>query len=356
METLELNSLRDFYKGKRVLVTGITGFKGSWLAEILDFLGANVCGYALAPKHDTDHFNYLSFQDRTKYGDIRDEQVLRDWVFEVKPEIVFHLAAQPLVIESYRNPVYTYHTNVLGTLNLYEVCRSVGSVTCLISITTDKVYQNNEWVWPYRENDTLGGYDPYSSSKACVEIMTSSYRNSFTDNLFKLATARAGNVIGGGDWSEYRIVPDIIRSVTKRESLIIRRPMAVRPFQHVLEPLRGYLLLAKSILEDGSSINSLNFGPSQELTTQVIDLVSAFSSEWSEFEFLVDEDSSNVHEAGLLKLDISEAQNKLGWTPVLNFDQTITLTVDWYKAFIHDGKVITRSQINKFFAPLNKKY
>lgn len=339
----------NFYINKRILITGITGFKGSWLAETLKFLGADVYGFGLSPKNDFDHFNYLSYQEQTKIGDIRDQEVLSEWVNEIRPEIVFHLAAQPLVRESYVDPVYTYHTNVIGTLHLYEACLKVESVKCVISITTDKVYENKEWNWAYRENDRLGGHDPYSSSKACVELLTASYRNSFLKDNFDLATTRAGNVIGGGDWSQDRIVPDIVRAIQKGESLVIRRPSAVRPFQHVLEPLGGYLLLAKKIIEGVSCGTSLNFGPDQGLTTTVLDIVDSFNSNWPEFNYVVDEDSSLIHEAGLLKLDISEAESNIGWRPILDFGDTMSMTIEWYKSFIHEKKIITSSQVESFF-------
>jgi CDP-glucose 4,6-dehydratase len=340
---------KEFWKGKKVLVTGHTGFKGSWLSIWLNMLGAEVSGYALDPLTPRDNFTLSGIGDLIKHevGDVRDFDRLRSFFEKTRPEIVFHLAAQPLVRESYNTPKETYDVNVGGTVNVLECCRLSQTVRTIVNVTTDKCYENKEWVWGYRENDRLGGYDPYSSSKACSELVTEGYRKSFfnSDDVARhgksLASARAGNVFGGGDWQVDRIVPDCVRHLEKGESIIVRNPHAIRPWQHVLEPLSGYLLLSEKMHENPVTYaGAWNFGPEESSFLNVGVLVDAVVKAWGEGAWEDRSVPGAVHEAHLLKLDIAKAKTLLGWTPVWNIEKAVSATAEWYREYrnsrVHD--------------------
>lgn len=330
----------SFYKGKKVLLTGHTGFKGSWLSEILLMAGAKVTGYALEPESAPNLFSICNLSERmhSVYGDIRDLAHLKSVFEEVQPEIVIHLAAQPIVRESYKNPVYTYETNVMGTVNVLECVRMTPSVKSFLNVTTDKVYQNNEWDRGYREDDILNGYDPYSNSKSCSELVTDSYRNSFfKERDLAVSTARAGNVIGGGDFAVDRIIPDCIRAAQKGEDIIVRNPYSVRPYQHVLEPLFAYLMIAKAQYEDKSFAGSYNVGPDDAdcLTTGA--LVTLFCDTWNKQTgkeiAWINKHDGGPHEAGFLKLDCGKLKSTFGWKPTWNIEKTMEKIVEWSKVY-----------------------
>ncbi|PKL19072.1 MAG: CDP-glucose 4,6-dehydratase [Spirochaetae bacterium HGW-Spirochaetae-5] len=342
----ERNFFSGIYKGKNVLITGHTGFKGSWLALWLKELGATVYGYALEPNTDPSLFKVLDLEkkiDRHIVGDIRDCAGLVSIFNKFRPEIVFHLAAQPLVRLSYREPVHTYETNVMGTVHVLDAARLCKTVKSMVIITSDKCYENREWVYGYRENEAMGGYDPYSSSKGCSELVTAAYRNSFfnTHEYGKshgtaVASARAGNVIGGGDWAEDRLVPDCIRAFSIGEALEIRSPFAVRPWQHVLEPLSGYLWLGAMLYEKGCVYaDGWNFGPEDSSVVCVEEIIKDMISLWGGGEYEITSDTQ-PHEARLLKLDVSKARYHINWHPVYDIKETLRATVQWYRAF-YDG-------------------
>jgi CDP-glucose 4,6-dehydratase len=341
----------NFWRDKRVLITGHTGFKGSWLAFWLKSLGAEMCGYALAPEDSPNLFENLQLESQITsiIGDIIDLPGFQKTLDDFKPEIVFHLAAQSLVRLSYRKPVETYQTNLMGTINILEAIRHSDSVKAAVIITTDKVYENQEWRWGYRENERLGGFDPYSNSKACAELAVSAYRNSFfAEGKTLIATARAGNVIGGGDWCEDRLIPDVFRSLIFGQELLIRNPNSVRPWQHTLESLSGYLILAEKLFSgDSSFAEAWNFGPRDEDTKPVRYVLDQIKLNWNdEIHWKLDEDN-HPHEANLLKLDSVKARELLDWKPRLSLDESIRLTAEWYQAFKENKNLIkfTQSQI-----------
>lgn len=332
------NHLQAF-RGKRVLVTGHTGFKGSWLALWLSELGADVTGYALQPKRHDDHFNLLGLDKRIRHveGDIRDGAHFSRVCLDSKPEFIFHLAAQALVRLSYEDPKTTFETNILGSVNVLEASRILPSLKALVFITSDKCYRNKEWVWGYRENDELGGRDPYSASKASAELVFAAYQDSFFDKQAGLgaATTRAGNVIGGGDWALNRIVPDCIQALRENKSISIRSPNATRPWQHVLDPLSGYLLLAVKLAQEPKRYGgSWNFGPSSNAARTVEALARAIIQRWGSGRLAINPSLDLPHEACLLQLSIDKAVHDLGWYPRWNFDQTLDYTVSWYKAVL----------------------
>ena len=337
------NTLKNFYAGKRILITGHTGFKGSWLSIWLHEMEAEVIGIAFEPQTKRDNYVLSGIGRRIESdlrGDIRDAKLMKEIFNEYKPEIVFHLAAQPLVRLSYKIPAETFETNVLGTINVMEAMRICEATRVGIMITTDKCYENREQLWGYRENDALGGYDPYSASKGAAEIAIQSWRRSFFnpanfDNHHKsLASVRAGNVIGGGDWATNRIVPDCIRALEADKAVDIRSPHAIRPWQHVLEPLGGYLLLAKKMWEEPTKYDEAwNFGPLQESVADVWTVASKLTKTYGKGELHDASESDALHEAQLLLLDISKAHFRLGWQPRLNLDECIRMTVNWYKHY-----------------------
>lgn len=356
--------MKKFYKNKKILITGHTGFKGSWLTQILLNLGADIVGVSLPAETNPNLFEVLHFgsNERVKnyFIDIRDFEKIKE-VFETeKPEIVFHLAAQAIVRSSYDDPLKTITTNVTGTANIMQAIKEVGGVKSAVIITTDKVYENKEWHHAYRENDPLGGYDPYSASKAAADIVTNSYIQSFFNPKdFKskrntlIAIARAGNVIGGGDWAEYRLIPDIVRSIyDKKEKIISRNPQAVRPWQHVMEPLSGYMMLAQGLYEGNTELSSAwNFGPNNESFVSVNDLIDEAIRILGSGVHETKPDISK-HEASLLKLDINKANALLGWQPRLNFKDTLEATFSWYKNYYEkteDVVEFTNRQISEFF-------
>lgn len=338
-----------FWEGKRVLLTGHTGFKGAWMSLCLHSMGAKVQGFALAPPTTPSLFEEAKVSDliQSNLGDIRDFAAIAKVVKEFKPEIVFHMAAQPLVRYSYDAPLETYATNVMGTAHLLESIRAIDSVRAVVNVTTDKCYENREWVWGYREDESMGGYDPYSSSKACSELVTAAYRQSFLDKAgIAVATARAGNVIGGGDWAKDRLIPDILRAFANKQPVSIRNPNSIRPWQHVLEPLSGYLLLAEKLCAEPASFSQAwNFGPKDDDAKPVGWIVNSMASKWGkEASWSIDE-GDHPHEAHYLKLDISKARQSLGWSPRWSLDQALDHTVEWHMAWMQ-GKDV-RSQCIK---------
>ena len=350
----------NIYKNRKVLLTGHTGFKGSWLSVWLTHLGADVCGYSLEPNTEPSMFKELHIQDKiakSVIGNILDSEKLIETINSFEPEIIFHLAAQPLVRLSYIEPKLTYETNVIGTLNILEAARKCRSVKAFINVTTDKCYENKELNRGYKEYEPMGGYDMYSSSKGCVEIMSSSYRRSFLqgETGYALATARAGNVIGGGDWSLDRLIPDCIRGINSNKNIQIRNPIAVRPWQHVLEPLSGYMLLGQRLLENKKEntqqyTDGFNFGPDENSVLTVAEVAKAVCNYYGKGKVVVGE-KSPLHEAGLLMLNIEKAKSILGWTPTLTAQEAIKNTVDWYKHF-YDKKIsmyeFTLKQIKEY--------
>lgn len=347
----------SFYKGKKVLVTGHTGFKGSWMCSFLLALGAEVSGYALEPPTTPSLFELCGLQSRmhSVIGDIRDLKALQKVFDEVQPEIVIHMAAQPLVRESYRNPVDTYAVNVMGTVNVLECIRHMPSVRSFVNVTTDKVYLNKEWEWGYRENEELNGYDPYSNSKSCSELVTSSYKNSFfTDGKVAISTARAGNVIGGGDFAEDRIIPDCVRAVASGKDIIVRNPYSTRPYQHVLEPVYAYLLIAMKQYEDCSYAGNYNVGPDESDCITTGELVTLFCEKWkavsgNEVKW-VNQYDGGPHEANFLKLDCSKMKRTFGWKPKWNIEQTMEKLVEWYEVCLSGKDIVTclEKQIDRY--------
>lgn len=339
----------EIYKGKKIFITGHTGFKGSWLGAVLKHLGAEYSGFALAPNTQPAHYEVFPTCNHSVIGDLADFPLLLQSLQESQPEIVFHFAAQPLVRDSYKNPVYTYQTNVMGTLNLLEAIKNTPSVKAVVIITTDKVYENKEWEYPYRETDELGGYDMYSSSKACTEILTNSYKRSFfsqNDRKIYMATARAGNVIGGGDWSTDRLIPDIVRATAGGTPVFIRNPKSIRPWQHVLDCLYGYLLLGEKLLEGNEKFAAAwNFAPHTADTRTVAEVVEFAQKNWNEISVTLGQVPDNYHEAGVLKLDNSRTMSELKWKPVWDTESAIEKTIEWYKAFYINNKILTDIQI-----------
>lgn len=327
---------RRFWQGKKVFVTGHTGFKGSWLSLMLADSGAEVHGFALPPNTKPSIFESADVASRlasSTFGDIRDLAALKQAVDSAKPDIVLHLAAQPLVRYSYKQPLETYSVNVMGTAHVLQVALENTSVKALVNVTTDKCYENKEWIWPYRENEPLGGFDPYSSSKACSEIVAAAYRQSFYHGAGKgLASARAGNVIGGGDWSEDRLLPDFLRAIDRQEILVIRSPNATRPWQHVLEPLSGYLALAEYLFSQPVEFSqAYNFGPEESDVQSVQWIVKRLCGQIAGSAYKVEQ--ATLHEAQCLKLDSSKAKGQLGWRPKLNLTQALDLTLEWHRAW-----------------------
>lgn len=339
--------MEEFYKKKRVLITGHTGFKGTWMCLMLQELGAEVTGYALQPPTEPSLYELCGMGDRIHsiIGDIRDLEHLRSVFDEVEPEIVIHMAAQPIVRESYKNPVYTYDVNVMGTVNVLECVRNCRSVKSFVNVTTDKVYKNKEWEWGYRENEELNGYDPYSNSKSCSELVTDSYKNSFfEDGRVAISTARAGNVIGGGDFAADRIIPDCLRAIEKNVDMVIRNPHSTRPYQHVLEPISAYLLIAQKQYEDISYAGSYNIGPDESSCVTTGEIVSTFCEKWNEMtggalNWRVEGDGG-PHEANFLKLDCSKVKSVFGWRPVWDYKQSISKTVEWMQVYVRGGDLV----------------
>ena len=343
----------DFYKGKRVLITGHTGFKGAWLCQMLINAGAEVTGYALNPPTKPSLFEIANISGKMNsvIGDIRDLTKLKETFIKTQPEIVFHLAAQPIVRESYKNPVYTYETNVMGTVNICECVRTSDSVKSFLNVTTDKVYLNKEWEWGYRENEELDGYDPYSNSKSCSELVTHSYINSFFKNMnIAVSTARAGNVIGGGDFASDRIIPDCIRAAIKHEDIVVRNPFSTRPYQHVLEPLYAYLMIAQKQYEDIKYAGYYNVGPDDMDCFQTGALVDLFVKHWGEGMKWIDKYDGGPHEANFLKLDCSKLKITFGWQPHWDLNMAIEKVVEWSKCWLTNGDIekCMNKQIEEF--------
>ena len=352
-----------FWKGKRVLLTGHTGFKGGWLSLWLQSMGAEVAGYALAPPTTQNLFDLGAVAQgmESVIGDIRDLSRLRKVLVEKDPQIIFHMAAQPLVRSSYQNPVDTYSINIMGTVHLLEAARSTRNLKAIINITSDKCYQNREWLRPYREDDPMGGFDPYSSSKGCAELVSAAYRSSYFNEYeyarhgVAIATARAGNVIGGGDWAKDRLVPDLINAFGHGQIAKIRNPNAVRPWQHVMEPLRGYLILAERLFRDGPNFSGgWNFGPQNDDAKSVQWIVERLAALWgkdAKWELL---NTNSIHEAQNLKLDNSKARNELNWSPVLELEHALHLTIDWVRK-LQEGEnmqEVTLEQINSYMTKM----
>lgn len=350
---MALNLFGNIYAGRRVLVTGHTGFKGSWLALWLRELGAKVAGLALAPDTSPSHWVALSLSDVADYRvDLRDAIAVCKVLDDYRPEIVFHLAAQPLVRRSYRDPVTTFASNVMGLVNLFEAVRVCPSVRVLINATTDKVYADHVGPEGYRETDPLGGHDPYSSSKACAELVSDCYRKSFfnaPDSTVRIATARAGNVIGGGDWAEDRLVPDLVRAAISGQALKVRNPDAIRPWQHVLEPLSGYLRLGQCLWGDASFAGAWNFGPGATSEISVRSLTKQLGSHWSALHIETD-DAPHPHEAATLRLDAGKAFAQLAWQPIWNIETALARTAAWYRDFHESGQVDSASDLTAYIA------
>ena len=354
---MDYRLLENKYKNKKVFLTGHTGFKGSWMLLLLERLGAQVKGFSLEPDESNSHYSLIKGDEKciSIIGDIRNKEFLKREILEFEPDYIFHLAAQALVRESYLRPTDTYETNVLGTAYLLDALRALPNPCNIVIVTTDKVYYNKEWNYPYREQDQLGGYDPYSSSKACVELLVDSYRNSyfniddFASHRKHIATARAGNVIGGGDWSKDRLIPDSIKSLKEGEQINLRNPNSVRPWQHVLEPLGAYLLLGAMLGDNPSKYGrAWNFGPFIEDTIKVVELTELCVKQWGSGSINIIKDCNMPHEAGLLKLDISDTIDMLKWKPKYDSTLAIQKTVQWYKELIDYNRVISNKQVEEF--------
>ena len=354
--------LKNIYGGKKVFLTGHTGFKGSWLLYILSMLGASVKGYALEQDNKNSLYNIIDGDKlcESVIADLREREKLKTELLDFQPDFVFHLAAQPLVRLSYEIPSETFEVNAIGTANLLDAVRLLNKKCTLVLITTDKVYYNNEWDYPYRENDRLGGYDPYSASKACTELVIDSYINSFfnindyANHLKDISITRAGNVIGGGDWSQDRLMPDIARALSSNQEIVVRNPSAVRPWQHVLEPLFVYLLLAaKQDISPLEFSGAYNIGPSSSDALSVKEMLELAIKSWGKGEYKVLNDIKQPHEAGLLKLDISKVSKNLSWSPKWNASIAVQKTMEWYKTFVEQGSIaaveITKKQILEYF-------
>lgn len=356
MENMEINKVDVlFWKGKKVFLTGHTGFKGSWLSLWLQHMGALVKGYSLDAKTNPSLFKLANVSEgmESEIGDIRDLKKLSESMSSFNPDILIHMAAQPLVRLSYEDPVGTYSTNVIGTVNVLEAARSCKNLKAIVNVTTDKCYENMEWDWGYRENEPMGGYDPYSSSKGCSELVTSAYRRSFFNSKDNsaLASARAGNVIGGGDWSNDRLIPDILKAFEKLETIKIRNPNSTRPWQHVLEPLSGYLILAQELYINGKEFaEAWNFGPKDEDCKPVSWILEKLIKYWGNNSNWEIENTNNPHEAGFLKLDCSKASNKLNWNPKWKLEETLKLIIEWHKHYVSGGDVYSKciEQIEKY--------
>ena len=355
----------SFWRNKKVLVTGHTGFKGSWLSLLLNQLEAEVFGYALDPSTSPSMFELAMVKDsvHSYIGDIRDYDYLYKVMKEVRPEIVIHMAAQALVKESYRNPIETYSTNVMGTVHLLEACRQIASVKAIVNVTTDKCYENREWYWGYRENEPMGGHDPYSSSKGCSELVTSAYRSSYFgtgddgQRNIALASVRAGNVIGGGDWAADRLIPDFIRAISQQKKIMIRSPYAIRPWQHVLEPLSGYLILAEKLFNDGSVYaGAWNFGPNAQDAKNVEWITRTLCELWGDSAQYEIDKQPHPHEANYLKLDCSKAKAELAWFPRWDIQTALESIVEWNKISLSGAKMrsVTDQQIRQYFSSIPK--
>lgn len=360
MESMELNSPpsrfpdSEFWKGKKVFLTGHTGFKGSWLSFWLLRLKSEVVGYSLAPETNPSLFGILKLEQKMRsiIADVRDQNSITSAISEAQPDIIIHMAAQPLVRKSYLEPIATYATNVMGTVHVLEAARTVGKAGAVLVVTSDKCYENREWIWGYREHDRIGGHDPYSSSKGCAEIVTNSYRSSYFGAAeIGLATARAGNVVGGGDWSEDRLIPDIFRALEKAEPPLIRNPQAVRPWQHALEPLSGYLCLIEELYKKRSQYSdSWNFGPRDEDAQTVASIADQLCEHWGDDARWTKDTSLSQHEANYLKLDVTKAWNELKWKPVLRLQTALRFVVEWHKSWIGGADMVkvTDKQISEY--------
>ena len=352
-----MNGFNDVYRGKRILVTGHTGFKGSWLTLWLHELGAEIIGISLPPNNQLNHFEQLNLSVDDRRCDIRNFEEIKKIFKETAPDMVFHLAAQPLVRHSYKNPIETWSTNVMGTVNILEACKDQESVKAIVVVTTDKCYQNQESTLGYHENDPLGGHDPYSASKACAEIVAASYRDSFFNqkSIPLLATARAGNVIGGGDWSEDRLIPDIVRALQSGQCLEVRSPSSTRPWQHVLESLNGYLTLGQKLISGNKSFaEAWNFGPNSDGNRPVQEVLYKLQTIWAQLQWKT-VDLPQPHETKLLYLNNSKAKTKLDWMPIWSIDKAIMETARWYQAWMDDAKVISKQQLIEFIENSTRK-
>lgn len=355
-----VNTMLEFYKGKKVFITGHTGFKGSWLTRMLLLAGAEVNGYSLEPPTDPNLFILSDVENKINsvIGDVRDLNALKKAFYEASPDIAFHLAAQPIVRDSYKNPHYTYETNVMGTVNFFECIRESGTVKSVVNITTDKVYENKEWEWGYRENEPLNGYDPYSNSKSCSELVTHSYKNAFFINTeIRVSTARAGNVIGGGDFANDRIIPDSVRAAIEGKDIIVRNPHSIRPYQHVLEPLNAYLLIAEKQYYDKKYEGCYNVGPDDQDCVATGKLTDLFCEKWGQGLSWINQYDGGPHEANFLKLDCSRMKKIFNWEPRWNIETAIDKTVEWTKVFIEKGNIpkIMDKQIEQFYACQEKR-
>ena len=355
MEIIEGKVNASFWKGKKVFLTGHTGFKGSWISLWLQSMGAIVKGYSLAPNTTPNIFTEAGVAKdmESEIGDIRDLDKISNSMTVFNPDVLIHMAAQPLVRLSYLEPVDTYTTNVIGTVNVLEAARKCPNLKAIVSVTTDKCYENKEWEWGYRENEPMGGHDPYSSSKGCAELVTSAYRRSFfnSDDTASLASARAGNVIGGGDWGEDRLIPDILRAFEKSEPVVIRNPLSTRPWQHVLEPLSGYLVLAQELFLNGDNFaEGWNFGPKDEDCKPVSWILDKMVTYWGNNASWSIDKNNNPHEAGFLKLDCSKASNRLKWNPKWNLQETLEMIVNWHQNYLKgiNMKKECLKEINKY--------
>lgn len=351
METLEIKTIFDIFKNKNILITGHTGFKGSWLSKLLLEVGSNLSGISLKA-NDLSLYNLLGLdkQLNSYILDIRDLDNIKKTVLDINPDIIFHLAAQPLVIDSYNNPLYTFETNVIGTINLMEAMRKLNNLECAVMITTDKVYDNKEWVWGYRENDSLGGHDPYSASKACAEIAIKSYKKSFFQNL-NIVSVRAGNVIGGGDFADNRIIPDIVRAIEKNIPVELRNPNSVRPWQHVLDVLYGYLLLAYNIINRNDVSDSYNFAPKDEGNKFTVEYITkSFIDNIGKGSYKINIQDTDKKEMNMLRLDSSLARKELKWDERFSTEEAIKQAAIWYKEYLYgnDVNIITNKQIKEY--------